>query len=660
MIDLSLAPPQRPERYCPTEMPPDPVQAFRDVLASHGIKVDSIDTSGNLTRVDVDRPGDKAGWYVFNLGEVSAGAYGNWKTDLKENWCSKDRREMTNAESANYSYLAAEAKRQREAIKIELQAAAKVKAHDIWADSDPVFVHPYLTKKGVQSSGLKQSRGKLIVPLFDEKGELHNLQFISSDGSVKKFLFGGRIEGLSFTIPGNEQLAICEGYSTGATINQATGVTVICAMNRVNLTPVAKVVRSKCPNAQITICADNDRFTAGNPGIADATLAAKAISAKMVFPVFDGLAGADDPTIKLSDFNDLAAVGGIELVSQQLTAPAQVEDALKGNAPGNILQKALFLMADFRKIEVPPKVYHLFPWSWRGAYIIVAGARGVGKTWFVLAMVDAITRGVQFGPWPCNEPVSCLVVEGELAMSDDQERIDLMNLSSDRKEPLYILSDAYVCEVLKIPSLNIGKQETRDCLRDLVLRNNIKVIVLDNIASLTPGIDENSKLEWDDINQWAIGLRYAGVSVVMVHHLGKNGEQRGTSGREDNVDMSVKLLWPRSYQTTDGARFVVSFPKKRVPHKLLPFLADLEMQCRPDENGKYAWVCAPVAKNTKLVVLDLLSKNDSQNHVAVLAGISKSQVSKLKAKFINEGLLDSFGVLTPKGKNELEKGGFDS
>jgi hypothetical protein len=335
-----------------------------------------------------------------------------------------------------------------------------------------------------------------------------------------------------------------------------------------------------------------------------------------------------------------------------------LNDIISAGQEENYLNKALFTMNAFRKIEVPPKIYHLFPWSWRGAYIFIAGARGVGKTWFAHGMVDAITRGEQFGPWPCNEPVPCMIVDGELPLSDCQERTDLLNLATDRKEPLHILSDAYVCEVLQMPSLNIGRQETRDQLREVILQNNIKLVVFDNIASLTPGIDENSKLEWDPINQWAIGLRYAGVSVAMIHHLGKSGDQRGTSGREDNVDVSIKLLSPRNYQTTDGARFIVSFTKKRVPHKQLSYLADLDMQCRPDESGQYVWTYVPVAQDQKLVVLDLLSKNDSQKEVAALAGISTGQVSKLKKKLIEDELLDSYGMLTAKGKNELEKGGF--
>lgn len=581
MIDLSLAPSQKAERYRPEVSPSDPVEAFRSTLANHGLAVEHIDTSGSLVRVDIDKPGDKAGWYVFHLGEVSAGAFGNWRTGLNEKWCSKDRREMSDAESAEYARIAATSKAQREALKVELQAAARARAIEIWESAQETIGHEYLAKKGVPSHGLKQSRGALVVPLRDEKGELHNLQFIKVEGKKKRFLLGGRVEGLSFTIQGNSEFAICEGYATGATVHQATGATVVCAMNRGNLLPVAKVLRAACPHAQVTIFADNDRFRPGNPGITDATKAAKAIGAKLVFPVFDGLPGADDAELKLTDFNDLAAVGGIEMVRGQI---------ISGQSKSNYFNDALFTVGCFKEIKTEPKVYHMHPWAWRAAYIVIAGEAGIGKSWFTMGALNAITKGESFGPWQCHEPAPSLYVEGEMTIHDDKERIDIMGINDERKEPFYILSDAYVCEVLQRPSINLGDTETRQFLREMIISKGIKVVVFDNIASLTPGMDENSKQEWDAVNQWMIGLRYAGVSAWLIHHLGKNGEQRGTSGRLDNVDMSIRLVKPNDYKDTDGCRFVFNVPKKRVDHALLPLISDTEMQYRPGENGRYEWV----------------------------------------------------------------------
>ena len=418
MIDLSLAPSQRSERYRPDVGITDPIEAFRQALANHGIVPKSIDPSGSLVRVDVEKPGDKAGWYLLHLDGLAAGSFGNWKTGLSESWCSKDRKDMTDSESAEQTRIYAESKRQRDLAEKENHANAKAKAIKIWEESEPIFVHPYLTKKGVQAHGLKESRGNLVIPLRDENGELHSLQFIHPVGTGKLFLSKGRVSGLSHTIPGDSNLVICEGYATGATINQATGATVICAFNSGNLEAVAKVVRAKCPHHNIIICADNDRFTAGNPGITKATKASKSISAKIVFPVFDGLEGADDPELKYSDFNDLAAVGGIELVTQQAQAPAAMSGKLLPLTPEGA-------MVHGRLKKRPPAIEFIFKINdqgliARGIVGVLAAESGTGKTHFLLSMAIAGAEGGNFGPINAPRPLKTLVILCE----DDQDELD--------------------------------------------------------------------------------------------------------------------------------------------------------------------------------------------------------------------------------------------
>lgn len=520
MIDLSQAPSQRTERYRPEVASSDPVDAFREAMANCGLVVDHIDTSGALVRVDIDKPGDKAGWYVFHLGEISAGAFGSWKTELNEKWCSHDRRELTDAQSAEYARITTEAKRKREKLKAELQAAAKAKSSQIWSASDPVFVHSYLTKKQVQAHGLRQSRGKLVVPLRDENGELHNLQFISADGKEKKFLFGGRIEGLSHTIPGDGTFAICEGYSTGASIHQATGATVICAMNRINLLPVAKVVRAKCPNSQITICADNDRFTAGNPGITDATKAAKAISAKVVFPVFDGLPGCDDAELKLTDFNDLAIVGGVEMVKQQASTPSAkgrllplTESGSKVNGRLRARPKPLDFIFKFNDQGLIP----------RGVVGVLTATGGTGKTFWLLSLAMAGANGGNFGPISAPKPLKTLVLVGE----DTQDELDrrLWDIGKGKFPELLHAASVYgeLGPLMRLEGANPVLADSWYWLDETIKNHDgLDLLVIDP-KSRFYGLNENDS---EHATQWIqcleiISKKY-GVTILFSHHTSKD------------------------------------------------------------------------------------------------------------------------------------------
>jgi hypothetical protein len=109
------------------------------------------------------------------------------------------------------------------------------------------------------------------------------------------------------------------------------------------------------------------------------------------------------------------------------------------------------------------------------------------------------------------------------------------------------------------------------------------------LASLCVGIDENQKRDYDPINQFFLTLRGLGVSVMILHHTGKSGAQRGTSGREDNVDTIIQLV-----DRKDGAaeaKFELYFEKFRgmVTAETKALVRKRELKCVQDETGKWIW-----------------------------------------------------------------------
>ena len=156
-----------------------------------------------------------------------------------------------------------EAEHEREKAETERLTLARKTAAWILSRAQPVQSHPYLECKGVKVFGdVHEYRGALMLPLRDVAGELHSLQFIGAGGH-KRFLTGGRCAGYFFTLTDKPDgaLVICEGYATGASVHEATGFAVVCAMNCGNLLAVAQALREKFPAREIIICADNDQFT---------------------------------------------------------------------------------------------------------------------------------------------------------------------------------------------------------------------------------------------------------------------------------------------------------------------------------------------------------------------------------------------------------------
>lgn len=342
------------------------------------------------------------------------------------------------------------------------------------------------------------------------------------------------------------------------------------------------------------------------------------------------------------DFNEYVRDNGIDaflkLVKEQ--SPPKIADII-------------FEVSEFLKIDLKPKKVILYPWVSEYAIIMIYGDRGVGKTMFVIGLLDAITRGTPFGPWETINPARCLYLDGEMPPQDTAERFNFLS-NGDRKEKLFIYSDTYA-NSLGIQAANLLDSEWRKCMKEILLQKKIRVWVLDNIASLAPGIDENSKQDWDPINKWFLELRAAGVTTIFLHHANKDGRQRGTSGREDNIDISILLDWPKNYHKEDGTRFVVKFEKSRIRHKDLYLIADIEFWLRPDEQGSHVWTFGSVKKQNKAQVLRMIGEGMAANKIADELKISEGRVSQIKTEAVKEGLLTKEGKLTQSGFAYLSK-----
>jgi putative DNA primase/helicase len=292
-------------------------EIFRTALHESGIEYGGqIYVDGKLHRFKANSDHAKNSWYVCYPGPPAAGAFGCWKRGIKANWCERNG-SLSSLESELIRQRWDEASATLKAETATRQKKARKVAAWILNRSRPARTqHPYLVRKSVKIFGdVREHGGALVLPLRDINGELHSLQFMDGDGA-KKFLTGGRISGCFFTLADKADgpLVLCEGYATGASIHEATGHAVICAMNSGNLLDVAKAARQLWPQREIIVAADNDQFTGGNPGLTNGTAAAKAIRAKLAVPRFK------DKASKLTDFNDLAITEGLDAVHEQIGA----------------------------------------------------------------------------------------------------------------------------------------------------------------------------------------------------------------------------------------------------------------------------------------------------------------------------------------------------
>ncbi|MCP4566076.1 MAG: AAA family ATPase [FCB group bacterium] len=521
MIDLSGAERQKEKKYRPPTGPPEnPIAAFQAAMMEHGYEPGHIDTSGKLTRFDTEKKGDGAGWYVFFYDpSISGGAFGDWRSGKTVNWCSKSTGSMTDAEAAQHQKTVAEAQRVRDEQTKRNYAAGKIKAQKIWDQAMPCNGHEYLKKKGVPALGLKQSRGTILIPVLDINGDLHNIQFIKPDGE-KKFLWRARVSDLMFPIPGNDQIYICEGYATGATIHKATGGTVICGFNGGNLPKAARAYRFRNPTAPITICADNDKFTAGNPGIKAGKETAREISAKLVIPDLTGLPGGDDPDLKLSDFNDLATISDIETVKKQISGSGGTSKLPPLTPDGSRVSTRLKARPAPLDFIFKYNDQGLIP---RGVTGVLTATGGTGKTFFLLALAMAAASGGEFGPINAPKPISTLIIAGE----DTQDELDrrLWDIGKGVfPSPLFAASVyGELGPLMRLDGATPVYADSYYWLEETIKNHaGLELLIIDP-KSRFYGLDENNS---DHATQWIQAIeglsKRHGLTILFSHHTSKD------------------------------------------------------------------------------------------------------------------------------------------
>jgi putative DNA primase/helicase len=281
-------------------------------------------------------------------------------------------------------------------------------------------------------------------------------------------------------------------------------------------------------------------------------------------------------------------------------------------------------------LDIKPRGMVLDPIIPDKGLVMLYATRGTGKTHVALGIAHAAATGSSFLRWQAPAPRRVLLIDGEMPASALRERLQQLAAASDggdNAEKLNII-------VGDLVDLGIGNLASPPVQAELEpWLEGIELLILDNLSSLTTALRENDSDAWSPIQQWLLRLRRRGMSVLIVHHAGKGGEQRGTSRREDVLDTTINLRRPSDYAATEGARFEVHIEKGRGIHgeQAKPFEAKLDI-C----DGKAVWTMKDVEEMDRGRIAALLAAGMTVRDVAEEIGISKSVVHRLKQRIEQE------------------------
>jgi len=276
-------------------------------------------------------------------------------------------------------------------------------------------------------------------------------------------------------------------------------------------------------------------------------------------------------------------------------------------------------LQDFLSRSYPPRELMLSPWLPRQGLAMAHGYRGFGKTLMAHGSSWAISTGGGFWRWKAPEPRRVLVIDGEMPAADLQSRLRNIQENSElRPAPGFFRIAA--ADTFRDGLPDLSNQSMQGFYSDVVA--DADFILLDNISTLCPGAQENDADGWAVMQAWILLLRRQGKSVLLIHHDGKGGQQRGTSKKEDVLDTVISLRRPPDYTADQGCRLEVRFTKSRGFHgpDAEPFEARL--------SGN-AWELSAIKSGDDDDTLNTLRKQGlTIREIADRTGLSKSTVAR--------------------------------
>lgn len=279
---------------------------------------------------------------------------------------------------------------------------------------------------------------------------------------------------------------------------------------------------------------------------------------------------------------------------------------------------------EFVKMPIPKLAPLLGNWLRVQALCMIHGARGEGKTFLAFWIACAVAAGQDLFGWKSSGPRRVVYLDGEMSSGMFQARIKAI--------PKHMRPVQGMLKVVT-PDFQLGvlpdlSNRDEQALINAAIDPDTDLIIVDNLSSWSKSGREDSET-WAPIAEWALRHRAEGRSIIFIHHSGKAGTQRGTSRREDLLDVVLALKKPPRLSTREGACFEIRFEKNR--HLVGADVAPMQVQLVTDKQGKQDWTWASVQDQSEERLEQMLKLKEqglNQSQIGQKLGIDRATVSR--------------------------------
>jgi len=291
------------------------------------------------------------------------------------------------------------------------------------------------------------------------------------------------------------------------------------------------------------------------------------------------------------------------------------------------LKKGAVTAEEFADIEITQREPIFDDWCLRGDLGFIFAPRGLGKTWLTMHLAHGAASNLRVGPWEVHGQRIVLYIDGEMLPWDVKTRLKLLGA----KGPNFIFINHEILCDRTDQVINLARADIQDGILAYCKEFNVELLCLDNLSCLASGVDENVAISWECIQSWLLLLRRIGVTVIFIHHAGRNGRMRGSSKREDLASWIMQLDYPIEWDDDAGAQFITRFTKWRCAK----------------QPPTYHWTYKTVAESTTITFeeagnIDVFISHvdsglDTCSDIAAEMNLSKGHVSRLAQEAVRRG-----------------------
>jgi hypothetical protein len=314
------------------------------------------------------------------------------------------------------------------------------------------------------------------------------------------------------------------------------------------------------------------------------------------------------------------------VASSPTAAEAEVDSSRQAHSAGDSACGAVRVLtiAELLTLQIPEREAILSPWLLTQSLTMLHSYRGVGKTHVALGVGYAVATGGSFLTWRAERPRPVLYLDGEMPAAALRDRLRAL-VEADQRDFDPAMLRIVTPDVQDGPMPDLATAEGQLLVEGVI--GAAELLIVDNISTLVRDTGrENEAESWREVGAWALRMRQRGRAVLFVHHDGKSGQQRGTSKREDTLDVVIQLKHPPDYSPDHGARFEVHFRKyrPRPGAEVKPIEARLSVHA--DE--RHSWIWRDLEEGTFERVVGLANDGLRPGEIANELGIHKSRVSR--------------------------------